>query len=71
MADWKGTYKFCNNGSGEDISPNNTEFLEKLEKREEDRQEQLRKKKEEDDSFKVQESLQLFHELFDEKIMSI
>lgn len=71
MADWKGTYRFSNNGNGEDNSPNNTEILEKLEKREEDRQEQLRKKKEEDDSFKVQESLQLFHELFDEKRLSI
>merc|ERR1712154_735158 len=34
-------------------------------KREDERQEKLRKKKEHDDVFKVQDSLQLFHDTFD------
>lgn len=63
MADWKGTYRISNI-SVEESAENFTVFTDKLNKREEERQEKLKKKKDEDDSFKVQDSLQLFHAEF-------
>ncbi|XP_005093429.1 tubulin-specific chaperone C [Aplysia californica] len=63
MADWKGTYRFSNN-TVEESSKNQSLVTEKLQKREDERQEKLRKKQAEDDSFKVQESLQIFLDTF-------
>ena len=64
MADWQGEYRFTETSNGDSTKSQFSDKLENLQKREDERQEKLRKKKEEDDSFKVQENIQSFLDNF-------